>query len=235
MSDPTVIKENIRKAYNEIADTYLEWTTRSHPVRLSHLNALLKAMDFESDSTPTPGPDSNSINILELGCGAGVPCTQVLAARANTTVTANDISDTQIALAKTRLPANTTLIQGDMMALSFEDGSFDAVIAMYSIIHLPRTEQTELLRRIGRWLKVGGRFLGNFSEAGFEGSVKRDWLGGSEGEMYWSGWGREEIGRILREEGFQIEVDEVVVDVEVDCDGGVGRDVPFNWIRARKI
>lgn len=224
------IKENIRKAYNDIADVYLEWTTPSHGVRLSHLNTLLNALD----STPASGEEKK--NILELGCGAGVPCTQVLASRADLKITANDISDSQIALAKARLPTeNTTLIQGDMMALEFNDSHFDAVLAMYSIIHLPREEQKEILRKIVGWLKPGGRFLANFSEAGFEGSENQSWLGGSEGSMYWSGWGKDEIRKILIDVGFRIEVDEVVVDVEVDVDNGVGRDVPFHWIQARKI
>ncbi|KAJ5974071.1 hypothetical protein N7481_011281 [Penicillium waksmanii] len=218
---------------------YLEWTAPTHKVRLSHLNTLLKALD---DSTPASTAEGDNAepqkkkNILELGCGAGVPCTQVLASRADLQITANDISDSQIALAKTRLPSESvTLIQGDMMALEFDNAHFDAVLAMYSIIHLPREEQKEILQKIAGWLKPGGRFLANFSEAGFEGAEHQSWLGGSEGSMYWSGWGKDEIRKILNDVGFQIEVDEVVVDVEVDVDTGVGKDVSFHWIQARKI
>lgn len=239
--DNDAIKENIRKAYNDIADVYLEWTIPSHKTRLSHLNALLKALD---DSTPASASTSEGEekstkilkNVLELGCGAGVPTTQVLASRADIHVTGNDISDSQIALARTRLPSeNTTIIQGDMMALKFENAHFDAVLAMYSIIHLPRDEQKEILQRISGWLKHGGRFLANFTEAGFEGSENQSWLGGREGSMFWSGWGRDEIRKILVDVGFEIEVDEIVVDVEFDVDSGERKDVSFHWILAKKI
>ncbi|KAJ5583816.1 hypothetical protein N7450_006480 [Penicillium hetheringtonii] len=214
------IKENIRKAYNDIADKYLEWTEPTHKTRLTYLNLLLDSLN------------SNAKHVLELGCGAGVPCTQILAKKFD--VTANDISDSQIALAKTRLPDDSvTLIHGDMMGLKFRT-EFDAVLAMYSIIHLPREEQSEMLRRIWGWLRPGGVFLGNFLEGGFEGDVKGDWLGGNDGCMYWSGWGKEEIRRILGEIGFKIEVDDVVVDVEVEEDGRE-KEVAFHWILARKV
>ncbi|KAJ5217488.1 uncharacterized protein N7469_011113 [Penicillium citrinum] len=206
------IKENIRKAYNDIADKYLEWTEPTHKTRLTYLNLLLDSLN------------SNAKHVLELGCGAGVPCTQILAKKFD--VTANDISDSQIALAKTRLPDDSvTLIHGDMMGLKFQT-EFDAVLAMYSIIHLPREEQSEMLRRIWGWLRPGGVFLGNFLEGGFEGDVK----GGLVGGVMMG----EEIRRILGEIGFKIEVDDVVVDVEVEEDGRE-KEVAFHWILARKV
>lgn len=227
MSEPTdnrEIKENIRKAYNDIADVYLKWTKSTHEVRIAYLEKLLKSL--------TPAEGDRQRSILELGCGACEPCTQLLAARGDLSITANDISESQIALARTKLPDSVNLIQGDMMALNFNEGQFDAVVGMYSIIHLPRTEQTEILHRIWGWLRPGGRFLANFSESEFAGSVHQTWLGGSEGSMYWSGWGRDEIKRILVDIGFEIEIDEVVVDSEEE--NGVSRDVPFHWILAKK-
>ena len=107
--------------------------------------------------------------MLELGCGAGVPATQYLLQNEKPTisVTANDISTTQLALAETNLATykdRLTIVQGDMLALSFPAESFDAVTGVYSIIHLPREEQTQLLQSIGTWLKprgvVPGEFLG---------------------------------------------------------------------------
>ena len=49
-----------------------------------------------------------------------------------------------------------------MTEASFRDASFDAVVAFYSIIHVPRDEQPGLLRRVAGWLRPGGRFVGNF-------------------------------------------------------------------------
>jgi 2-polyprenyl-3-methyl-5-hydroxy-6-metoxy-1,4-benzoquinol methylase len=48
-----------------------------------------------------------------------------------------------------------------MMALEFRPAMFDAVVAFYSLIHLPRVEQEILLQRISTWLRPGGWFLAN--------------------------------------------------------------------------
>lgn len=219
MTDPSSaqIKDDIKKAYDNVANTYLDWTQPTHTTRLTYLQTMLKSMD------PTK-------SILELGCGAGVPCTQLLAAHGYK-VTANDISSSQITLARERLPHSVTLIEGDMMGLEFGQ-QFDAVLAMYSIFHLPRDEQSVMLRRIFGWLKPGGRLLANFPEMGFVSASDSAWLGGTVGKMHWSGWGRSETRRLLGEIGFVVDVDEVVVDAEEE--NGSVKDIAFQWILATK-
>ncbi|KAJ6086371.1 hypothetical protein N7486_010652 [Penicillium sp. IBT 16267x] len=227
MSEPIdshQIKDDIKKAYDDIAAVYLNWTQPSHQLRLSYLEMMLRYLDSARGN--------RQLSILELGCGAGVPCTQLLASREYINVTANDISDTQIAMAKERLPQPVNLIQGDMMELEFSEEHFDAVLAMYSIIHLPRNEQTALLRRIFNWLKPGGQLLANSSATEFASSSDQSWLGGTKGAMYWSGWGRNEMRRILTDIGFEMEIDEVVVDSEEE--NGVSRSVEFHWMLAKK-
>jgi ubiquinone/menaquinone biosynthesis C-methylase UbiE len=222
------IKEDVKKAYDDIANKYLTWTEPSHKVRLTYLHTLLQNLD----STNSPNTKTTQTTILELGCGAGVPCTQLLASKPNFKITANDISESQIALAKQTLPDSVTLIQSDMMSLEFKNESFDAVLAMYSIIHLPRDEQITILQKIFGWLKPGGQILANFSEGEFDSSFDESWLGGEKGVMYWSGWGKEKMRGILADIGFAISVDEVVVDSEEV--GGVEHDVAFQWVLARK-
>lgn len=212
------IKDDIKKAYDDIADTYLTWTETTHETRLSYLEIMLQSAG------------NGQMSILELGCGAGVPCTQLLASRGHTVI-ANDISGAQIALARERLPPSVTLVQGDMMELEFSQ-QFDAVLAMYSIFHLPRDEQTVILRRIFDWLKPEGHLLANFPEKEFATASSSSWLGGSEGAMHWSGWGRSETKKLLEDIGFAVEVDEVVVDIEED--NGVSKNVAFQWILAKK-
>ncbi|OJJ44482.1 hypothetical protein ASPZODRAFT_135303 [Penicilliopsis zonata CBS 506.65] len=219
--DSRQIKEEIKSAYDEIAPVYLNWTQSSHQIRLAHLDIMLKQLDSSSPSSQK--------NILELGCGAGVPCTQVLAARKDIHVTANDISETQIAMAKEQLlPASSSveLIQGDMMALEFAPAQFDAVLGMYSIFHLPRDEQTTILARIFHWLKPGGLLLANFAAEPFASLSDPSWLGGTRGGMHWSSWGRDKIKTIITALGFEVQVDEVVVDDE--------ENVAFHWVLARK-
>jgi ubiquinone/menaquinone biosynthesis C-methylase UbiE len=219
------VKEDIKKAYDDIANKYLTWTEPTHKVRLTYLNRLLQNLE--------PATKATQATILELGCGAGVPCTQHLASNPDFKITANDISSSQIELAKQTLPDSVTLIQGDMMGLEFKQESFDAVLAMYSIIHLPRDEQITILTRIFGWLKPGGWVLANFSEGEFDNSFDEAWLGAKQGVMYWSGWGKEKMRGILGDVGFVVKVDEVVVDQEeVD---GVQCDSAFQWVLARKV
>ena len=98
----------------------------------------------------------SNADVLELGCGAGVPGTELLSSRCRNVI-ANDISSAQIELAKSRVGAtNVDFSQEDMTKLEFEPGSFDAVVAFYSIIHLPREEQAILFQNIYSWLRYGG-------------------------------------------------------------------------------
>ena len=224
LMDSHRIKDDIKEAYDEIAAEYLNWTQPSHQVRLLYLEKMLRELDSAKGN--------RQMSILELGCGAGVPCTELLASREYFSVTANDISDTQIAMAKERLPQSVNLIQGDMMELEFIQEQFDAVVAMYSILHLPRNEQTVILRRIFNWLKPGGQFVANFAADEFASLSDQSWLGATKGTMHWSGWGREETRKILVDIGFEIAVDEVVVDSEEE--NGVSHSVPFHWILAKK-
>ncbi|EPS30248.1 hypothetical protein PDE_05198 [Penicillium oxalicum 114-2] len=248
MEDHTQIKADIKKAYDAIAPKYFTWTQNTHKVRLSYVAKLLHQLDGEATASDADAHTTRTIppvistspppsaHILELGCGAGVPVTQLLAARPNTTVTANDISSAQIALARSHLPASDslTLEEGDMMELNFAPESLDAVLAMYSIFHLPRTEQVTMLKRIHGWLKPGGWVLMNFAAGEVERVSDGAWLGGREGTMHWSGWGVERTRKIVAEEvGWKIYIDEVRGDDELEEDGSVKR-VEFHWVMAQK-
>jgi ubiquinone/menaquinone biosynthesis C-methylase UbiE len=223
-SSSPALKENIKKAYDNIATKYAEWTKPTYQTRVEYLNKLLAQLP----SSPVEK------SVLELGCGSGQPCTAILASNPSMKVTANDISTVQLQLAAQHLPsANVSLVEGDMMGLSFDKHSFDAVIGMYSIIHLPRDEQVTLLNRIYKWLKPGGLFLANFGAGPEdEGSIDKNWLDGTEGAVFWSGWGKEKTCEILSSIGFELMLEEVVVDTEEEK--GEARDVPFLWVLGKK-
>ncbi|KAL5356164.1 S-adenosyl-L-methionine-dependent methyltransferase [Aspergillus floccosus] len=217
--DTLQAKGNTKKAYDQIAPTYLQWSQNSFSQRMSYLKLLTPLLAERKET-------HEATHILELGCGAGIPVTQSLASLGTVQITANDISSAQIDLAKKHLPPSVRLIQGDMMGLQFEPEEFDAVVAMYSIIHLPREEQTTMLERIFRWLKPGGLALMNFSAGEIVASSDPSWLGATEGSVFWSGWGEHQTRRILRDTGFELLQDDVAVDPE---DGG-----DFLWVLAKK-
>ena len=94
--------------------------------------------------------------MLDIGCGAGVPITRTLAERF--CVTGLDISSEMVRRALVNVP-EATFILGDIMSVEFPPHHFDAVVAYYTIFHLPREEHPELIRRIYTWLKPGGWIL----------------------------------------------------------------------------
>jgi ubiquinone/menaquinone biosynthesis C-methylase UbiE len=118
--------------------------------------------------------------VLDIGCGGGRPITTVLARHAS--ITGVDISSVQIAEARKVLP-DARLIAGDIVALDFDDASFDAIVSFYTLIHLPRDEHQPLLERIARWLKPRGYLLITVGRTDTPSYTERDFYGVT---MFWS-------------------------------------------------
>ena len=90
-----------------------------------------------------------------------------------------------------------------MCELTFEEGEFSGIIALYSVIHVPLEEQPPLLRKTLRWLIPGGYLLftaGNRKWTGTE----DDWLGVMGAEMYWSIADSDTYSVWLREMGYRV-------------------------------
>ncbi|HHX63867.1 MAG TPA: methyltransferase domain-containing protein [Chloroflexi bacterium] len=117
--------------------------------------------------------------VLDLGCGCGVPVARELSRRHQ--VTGVDISPVQIERARQLVPA-AEFVCADLTACAFENESFDAVVAFYSIIHVPVEEQPALLERVTGWLRPGGRLLMTVGQGAWTG-IDEDWFGA---RMYWS-------------------------------------------------
>jgi SAM-dependent methyltransferase len=156
----------VADGYDAIADRYLEWISTA-PVRLRYLERLLDLLPAASD-------------VLELGCGAGEPLTRRLAERHR--LVAVDVSGRQLEIAARSAP-QARLLLADMLDLAFPADSFDAVVAFYSLTHVPRTHHADLLGRIVGWLRPGGLVLLTMGAADNPGSVDDDWLGAP---MYFS-------------------------------------------------
>lgn len=158
--------------------------------------------------------------VLDLGCGNGAKIA-FLAERFE--LVAVDLSEEQLRLAGAKVP-EATLVHGDFAELDFPAESFDAVIALYSIMHVPREGHRALFGRIVRWLKPGGLFLASLSHVGGE-----DWTGEWLGvEMFFSGFDAETNRRLVREAGLELLLDELVW---MRAPHG---DIAFLWVLARK-
>ena len=65
------------------------------------------------------------------------------------------------------------------MRLGFPPASLTAVVALYSIIHLPQDEQKEMVKRIGNWLAPRGMFLATFNAEEASSVVDGKWHDGN--------------------------------------------------------
>jgi SAM-dependent methyltransferase len=116
--------------------------------------------------------------VVDLGCGAGVPATRELAAR-GLQVLGVDFSAVQLGRARRLVPA-ARFAQADMAGLELRPASADAVVAFYSLIHLPLPDQRALFPRIRGWLRPGGYFLAIVGAGRWAGT--ESFLGA---EMFW--------------------------------------------------
>jgi ubiquinone/menaquinone biosynthesis C-methylase UbiE len=207
MDDPR--KQVVASGYDRMAEHYLEWSRSIEgDPRHSMVARLSAALE--------PGA-----RVLELGCGAGVPSTRELAR--TFAVVGVDISSAQVELARQQVP-EAELLHGDFMEMDFAEASFDGVVALYAISHVPRELHAQLFADVFRWLAPGGLFLATLGATDIP-----DWVGTWLGEqMLFSSYGAEENRRLLRAAGFGLELDEVQVTPEPDG------DVSFLWVIARK-
>jgi SAM-dependent methyltransferase len=137
--------------------------------------------------------------ILELGCGCGVPVARRLAA--TYAYTGVDLSTVQIERAR-QLAPQAALLCADMTSLSFAPGAFGAVLAFYSIIHVPVVEQPGLLDDIAGWLRPGGLFMATLGETAWTGT-EENWLDAGA-SMYWSHTGKETYLAWLAQSGLRV-------------------------------
>jgi SAM-dependent methyltransferase/GNAT superfamily N-acetyltransferase len=137
----SVAKAIVRHGYDEISLVYRA-DDEEIPAYLDWLDRL----------APAPGD-----RVLDLGCGCGVPMARLLVER-GCEVLGVDISDEQIRRARA-LVAGATFERADVTAWDRPDGSFDAIVSLYALIHLPREDLEALVPRLARWLRPGGRLL----------------------------------------------------------------------------
>jgi cyclopropane fatty-acyl-phospholipid synthase-like methyltransferase len=204
------VKRIVARGYDAIADRFAEWqqgvTGSSRLRRLDELLALLPERP----------------HVLELGCGAGVRSTRILAERGR--LVGVDISAEQIRRARRRVPA-ATFFCADLTDVDFEPGSFDAVVSFYALNHVPREELAPLARRIHSWLRPGGYLLATFASQDDPGRVG-EWLGT---EMFFSGFNSEHTRSLVADAGLEV----LRVDRETIVEPEYG-EAAFLWLLARR-
>lgn len=201
-------KRIVERGFDAIADRFAAWQHGiSDGARLRYLADLLELLPERPD-------------VLELGVGAGVQSSRILAERGR--LVGVDLSREQLRRARKHLPA-AKLIHGDFTAVELPPASFDAVVSFYVLNNLPQEELAPLLRRVAGWVRPGGWFLASFPSSENPG-WRGDWLGT---EMYFAGCDPETNRRLTEEAGLEVARDEFETMIEPDG------EVRWHWLLAR--
>lgn len=193
------LKRMVADGYDLVAEAYLEWRLQKPKEQMTpHLDKAIEGL-------------RSGARALDLGCGAGTPYGAYLSERVD--VLGVDISPGQLALARQRVPGASFAL-GDMGTVEFAQNSFDLIVALYSIIHLPRAEHEPLFARLYGWLRPGGRLLAVLGRQDWEGR-EQDWLAPGV-EMFWSHYGADINLELAEQAGFRV----VESTIEPDPMGG---------------
>jgi len=99
------------------------------------------------------GLNRNDLDILEVGCGSGWLCEQLLTFGE---VTGTDLSDEVLARAESSLQ-KIKFVAGDFLELDFASSSFDVVVSLEVLAHVGN--QALFLEKIARLLRPGGYLM----------------------------------------------------------------------------
>jgi ubiquinone/menaquinone biosynthesis C-methylase UbiE len=141
--------------------------------------------------------------VLDLGCGTGLPTAQQLAS-AGCAVTGIDISPVMLDLARKNVPA-ATFVQCDAVDLDASLGRFDAVVAYFSLLMLPRAQIASTLTALHDILVAGGWLAVGMVEADID-DVPLSFLGTP---LRVTGWPFDQLRQIVAGAGFTVEIKKV--------------------------
>lgn len=159
-------RAQVRKVYETIADEYDE--------RIPG-NGVVDEIFTDSELDFLLGKIHAEDEVLDMGCGTG-RFTIPLAERVKS-VSGLDLSPMMLATARKKLAdrgLEADLREGDMAALPFADASFDVVVSMLALMHIPREDRQQVFREVARVLRPGGRLLIGVKNTVFERMFRGD-------------------------------------------------------------
>jgi ubiquinone/menaquinone biosynthesis C-methylase UbiE len=176
------ISNLVEQGYNKIAKDY--YTHRD----LNKFNS-----DLERFASFLP----ENAHILDAGCGAGIPTAKFLVNR-GIKVTGIDLSDTMLNLARKNVP-NAEFIKMDMNELEFKENTYEGIISVYSLFHIPKKKHSEIFKAFYKILKPGGILMINTGISESEGTSIFFGV-----PMFWSNFSPKTTLDIVKEAGFSI-------------------------------
>jgi len=137
-------------------------------------------------------------HVLDVGCGTGLPTARQFVA-SGAAVTGIDISPAMLSLARANVPeAEFRLL--DAIDVDSSIGVFDAVVAFFSLLMLPRSDIPAALGALRGVLRPGGWLVLGMVEADLD-DVPIPFLGVS---VHVTGYFEEQLHRVVSEAGFRV-------------------------------
>jgi len=184
------IAAQMRRSYDRIAPTYNKPWASGKPITWHSSWETKVVREKFARRLPRGG------RVLDLGCGVGVWLRRFR--MDGFRVAGIDQSPRMVAFSRRRNPG-TPVYCRDMRRPGFPAGSFDGIVSMYAVIHVPQADQPRVFLHMARLLKPGGLFLILVGSGAYE------YVGEHHGEwLYWSGASAGESFRRLRRAGFRI-------------------------------
>ncbi len=144
------------------------------------------------------GQLARGARVLDAGCGTGLPTARQLL-DAGLAVTGIDISGVMLEVARRNVP-EADLRRLDLTEVGPEMGRFEAVVAFFSLLMLPRAEIPAVLARMRDVLVPDGLLALGMVEADLD-DVPIDFLGMP---IRVTGYPRDELARVVQAAGFEV-------------------------------
>ncbi len=133
------IFKTVEESYDRMGETYHNY--RDNEKFNSELGKF-------ADLLPKSG------KVLDAGCGVGTPASRFLVKK-GFRVIGVDISKRMIELAKENVP-EAEFYHHNILTLDFPDESFDGIICVYTLWHIPRAQHSSIIKNFHRMLKNDG-------------------------------------------------------------------------------
>ncbi|MFX0029459.1 MAG: class I SAM-dependent methyltransferase [Candidatus Hermodarchaeota archaeon] len=176
------ISSLVEQGYNQIAEDYY-----AHRDLKKFNNELEKFSSFLSQGA----------HVLDAGCGAGIPTSRFLVNK-GLNVTGIDLSETMLKLARINVP-EAAFIKMDINDLLFEESSFDGIISVYTLFHIPKKNHFSIFKRFYEILKPRGILMINTGISESEGTSNFFGV-----PMFWSNYKPKETLELVKRAGFSI-------------------------------
>lgn len=136
-----------------------------------HMQGSIEAFQAFYGAIGSPiTPTGKKIRILDLGSGTGLALGPIFSKAPNAEIIAVDLSKKMLKILVENYQDKQDQIDvvvGSYLDFAFPQGTFDYVVSVMTLHHLPPEKKVPLYKNIRCWLKDGGRYIeGDYTVSG---------------------------------------------------------------------